>query len=656
MEISKTTRLVSNTVVFSSIFLSVICFAGLIHVEIELHVHRQMLQVLNQQREEKLELRNTANDENESVMKMLHSDSNKGQHIRNKRNVPETTDRKTNTNETIAREEIRKLQLALSSLACIVNCPKSFRGRRGRPGPRGSPGKHGPPGPQGPQGPKGNQGTQGIQGTPGPKGDQGPQGPKGDPGKSISAPSIVAPPLSMVANETGTASFQCEAKGNPEPKVTWLKQNSSLVDNKRVVSSRSGLMITDVTSQDEGEYTCVARNILGEMTSSASLSVQVAVLITRKPSSVIVEEGQNVSLICQATGQPTPTVTWQKAFGQMPKGKTSVVDGNLTIHNIAKADSGAFACTVKNLLGEDSAAAQIMVLGKLKFTLTSPVKVVASLYNCVTLPCTAEGSVDIDWKRAGQSLPQNHVLYPNGTLLLQSVSTSDAGTYSCVAKNSQRSIEATSVLEVFNTPMSCSSIKSGRGGSSSGTYMIDPDGKGGVTPFSVYCDMSDKGGVGVTVVSHDSESRTYAGNIPGCSGRGCYSKDVLYPGVSTPQLEALTRVSHNCEQFIKFECNNDILFIEKGYAWWVSRDGTKMNYWGGATGHDNMCACGVTNSCAGGTKCNCDNYGKAGWFEDSGLLTDKSALPVTQIRLGDLNGSDEEGYHTLGKLKCYGQA
>ncbi len=77
-EISKA-RPVSNTVVFSSIFLTVICFAGLIHVEIELHVHRQMLQVLNQPREEKLELRNTANDENESVMKMLHSDSNKGE-------------------------------------------------------------------------------------------------------------------------------------------------------------------------------------------------------------------------------------------------------------------------------------------------------------------------------------------------------------------------------------------------------------------------------------------------------------------------------------------------------------------------------------------------------------------------------------------------
>ena len=80
MEKAKT-RPVSNTVVFSSIFLSVICLSGLIHVEIELlHVHRQMLQVLNQQREEKLKLRNTAHEDKESVMKMSYSESNKGEY------------------------------------------------------------------------------------------------------------------------------------------------------------------------------------------------------------------------------------------------------------------------------------------------------------------------------------------------------------------------------------------------------------------------------------------------------------------------------------------------------------------------------------------------------------------------------------------------
>ena len=86
-------------------------------------------------------------------------------------------------------------------------------GRRGRPGP---PGKQGPPGPQGPKGSKGAQG------------DQGPQGPKGDPGESISAPSIVSPPFSMVVNETGIASLQCEVKGYPTTQVPVFSPTSEL--------------------------------------------------------------------------------------------------------------------------------------------------------------------------------------------------------------------------------------------------------------------------------------------------------------------------------------------------------------------------------------------------------------------------------------------
>ena len=226
-----------------------------------------------------------------------------------------------------------------------------------------------------------------------------------------------------------------------------------------------------------------------------------------------------------------------------------------------------------------------------------------------------------------------------------------------MAKNSLRSVTATSVIEVNNvTPKSCSNIKLKCSERPSGNFIIDPDGKGGVAPFSVYCDMSDKRGVGVTVVSHNRESRTHVANIPGCNwdNPGCYSKDVTYTGVNVAQLAALTRVSQNCEQFIKFECHNDVAFVPDSAAWWVSRDGKKMNYWGGG-GAANTCACRVTNSCLDGNKCNCYNGGN-GWREDSGLLTDKSALPVSQIRLADFDNSGEQGYHTLGKLKCYGQA
>ena len=97
---------------------------------------------------------------------------------------------------------------------------------------------------------------------------------KGDPGESISAPSIVTSPVSTVVNKTDVASLQCEVKGNPVPQITWLKENTSLPGDKRIVQSRAGLMIKDVTSQDGGVYTCVASNILGLIKKSAMLTVQ----------------------------------------------------------------------------------------------------------------------------------------------------------------------------------------------------------------------------------------------------------------------------------------------------------------------------------------------------------------------------------------------
>ena len=140
----------------------------------------------------------------------------------------------SNVSESSKRDVIREeIQSALGSLACNVYCPKGIRGRQGRPVPpglqgrRGRPGPTGKYGPRGSQGPQGRKGSQGIQGPPGPKGDQGPQGPKGDPGESISAPSIVSPLVSMVVNETGIASFQCDVKGNPAPEVAKAEFQSS---------------------------------------------------------------------------------------------------------------------------------------------------------------------------------------------------------------------------------------------------------------------------------------------------------------------------------------------------------------------------------------------------------------------------------------------
>ena len=49
-----------------------------------------------------------------------------------------------------------------------------------------------------------------------------------------------------------------------------------------------------------------------------------------------------------------------------------------------------------------------------------------------------------------------------------------------------------------------------------------------------------------------------------------------------------------------------------------------------------------------------DKYDHDVWREDSGFLTETSHLPVIELRFGDFIYNHDEGFHTLGKLKCYG--
>ena len=170
--------------------------------------------------------------------------------------------------------------------------------------------------------------------------------------------------------------------------------------------------------------------------------------------------------------------------------------------------------------------------------------------------------------------------------------------------------------------------------------------------------MTDWNGVGVTVISHDSENRTL---VDGYERPGSYSRDIHYTGASLSQLASLTGVSSYCEQFISYECYGSML-LGDGDGWWVSRDSIKMTYWGGASPDSGKCACGMSNSCDNPVRvCNCDINDPA-WRRDSGFLSDKTHLPVTQLRFGDTSvdntkmGLDEMGYYTLGKLECHGIA
>ncbi|XP_078657208.1 neurexin-4-like [Branchiostoma floridae x Branchiostoma belcheri] len=201
-------------------------------------------------------------------------------------------------------------------------------------------------------------------------------------------------------------------------------------------------------------------------------------------------------------------------------------------------------------------------------------------------------------------------------------------------------------------PSSCTEVAEKGGINNKLRYVIDPDGPGrGVLPMVVQCDLEKE--TAITLIGHDSEARTH---VKGFEKPGSYSKDVTYWN-SMEQVRAVVNQSSSCKQYIKYECFNSHLWdnrqTHQWYSWWVTWDGRQADYWGGASPESGKCACGETGKCRG--KCNCD-ANDLKWREDSGFLTHKNDLPVTQLRFGDTIGYGElkeEGYHTLGKLICY---
>ena len=84
-------------------------------------------------------------------------------------------------------------------------------------------------------------------------------------------------------NEGNTASFTCQANGEPVPIISWyfsgtsvdeantMKYTISMMSLNTIINSI--LMIMNVQSSDAGSYTCNATNVVSNDTSSGILTV-----------------------------------------------------------------------------------------------------------------------------------------------------------------------------------------------------------------------------------------------------------------------------------------------------------------------------------------------------------------------------------------------
>ncbi|KAJ7995528.1 hypothetical protein DPEC_G00245520, partial [Dallia pectoralis] len=252
-----------------------------------------------------------------------------------------------------------------------------------------------------------------------------------------------------------SAVLTCAADGFPEPMVTWARAGVVLESGVKYDFNEDGseMTIMEVAKLDEGEYTCIAKNKAGESEQELSLRVFVKPTITFLLNQSTSEMEQQVTLTCEASGDPTPTISWSFGMRTFGEGEQSL-DGNVVVRSDARVssltlkyarftDAGHYLCSARNAIGVDSQAAYLEVnyAPKIKGSVT----VYTWEGNPANISCEVQAhpnDVSILWLRDGVQLPNANV---TNTKVFQSTTASylevtpesgnDFGSYNCTASN-----------------------------------------------------------------------------------------------------------------------------------------------------------------------------------------------------------------------------
>uniref|UniRef100_A0AAY4CNS6 Contactin 2 n=1 Tax=Denticeps clupeoides TaxID=299321 RepID=A0AAY4CNS6_9TELE len=173
----------------------------------------------------------------------------------------------------------------------------------------------------------------------------------------------------------GTVRMECKPRAAPKPTLFWSRGTELLTNSSRVTVSPDGVLwIYNISRADEGKYTCFAENYLGKANSTGHLSVRDATKITLAPSNADINQGENVTLQCHASHDPTMdlTFTWTmngvlldtEEPGQhyhRVEGKETI--GDLVIVNGQLGQAGTYTCSAQTVVDTATASAKLVVRG-----------------------------------------------------------------------------------------------------------------------------------------------------------------------------------------------------------------------------------------------------------------------------------------------------
>ncbi|EMP24215.1 Receptor-type tyrosine-protein phosphatase S, partial [Chelonia mydas] len=293
-------------------------------------------------------------------------------------------------------------------------------------------------------------------------------------------PEFIKKPVDQIGVSGGVASFVCQATGDPKPRVTWNKKGKK-VNSQRFEtiefdeSAGAVLRIQPLrTPRDENVYECVAQNAHGEITVHAKLTVlredqlpSGFPNIDMGPQLKVVERTRTATMLCAASGNPDPEITWFKDFlpvdpsasnGRIKqlRSEGTPIRGGLQIESSEETDQGKYECVASNSAGvRYSSPANLYVRVRRvapRFSIL-PVSHEIMPGGNVNITCVAVGSPMpyVKWMQGAEDLtPEDDM--PVGRNVLELTDVKDSANYTCVAMSSLGVIEAVAQITVKSLP------------------------------------------------------------------------------------------------------------------------------------------------------------------------------------------------------------
>lgn len=281
------------------------------------------------------------------------------------------------------------------------------------------------------------------------------------------------------AKPGGSIRFDCEAVGEPKPKILWILPNNDVIaaSHERYLMHVNGsLDIRGVKVIDAGEYVCMARNPGGETRKVYKLEIGGNPPVingyhqNRTVIKEIVSTYSRKLIDCMAEGTPRPTTTWimpDNIFLTAPYFGSRIrvhQNGTLEIRNVRPSDTAEFICLARNDGGEAVMVVQLTVTSMLRrpiFNNPFNERIVSGNGKTTVLNCSADGQPmpEISWTLpngtrfiGGTNHGSRHQINNDGTLVIHSTHKEDAGKYRCGAKNLMGYIEKLIILEIGQKP------------------------------------------------------------------------------------------------------------------------------------------------------------------------------------------------------------